>query len=43
MENDIPVMHNTVGDNVKLKTADGQEIKIETKNIYQPWKKYGLF
>ena len=33
-KNCIPVMINTVGNNVKLKIADSQEIKIEAKNIY---------
>ena len=31
-------MHDTVSNNLKLKTADNQEIKIEEKNSYQPQK-----
>ena len=33
----------TVGDNVKLKIADGQEITIEERSIYQPHKNLGHF
>ena len=42
-ENGIQVMRDTVSNDVKLNTTDGQGITIEPKNIYQPWKYLGHF
>ena len=39
----IPVMRHAVGDDVKLKSADGQEITIEARNIFQPRKNLGHY
>lgn len=36
-------MQNTVGDEVKLKTANGQEIDINANNIYQPRENLGHY
>lgn len=39
----IPVIRHTIGDDVKLKSVDGQEITIETQNIFQPRKNLGHY